>query len=109
MTARARTLAALVLTGALALTGCSEDDAQDAADQARESASQAAEDAREQLEDAELPEVDWDQYGEEVKERLDTLADQADCDSLEEELAQAEADDSDLTEYIKAKIREACS
>ena len=100
-------IAGIALVAALVLGGCSEDEARDAADRAQDGASQAVDDASEALEDVELPDVDWDKYGDEAKERIDSLADQADCEGLEE-MAQDEANDTEVTEYIKAKIREAC-
>lgn len=103
---RSRVLAAVTLIGALVLTGCSEE-AENAADRAQEGASQAVDDASEALKDVELPDVDWDKYGNEAKERIDSLADQADCEGLEK-LAQDEANDTEVTAYIKAKIRQAC-
>lgn len=84
-----------------ALTACSEEEAQDAVDRARDEVSSA-------VGDVEMPEVDWDKYGTKVKDELDRLAEKADCSALEEELAQAEENDTDLTAYIKAKIREVC-
>lgn len=100
-------IAAIGLAAALLLGGCSEEEAQDAVERAEEQASQAVEDASEALEDVDLPEVDWDQYGEDLKEQIDSLADQADCDELNE-MAEDEANDTEVTEYIKAQIREVC-
>ena len=92
-------LAALALTLTLT-TACSEDDAQKAVDQAKDKVSSAAR-------DADLPDVDWDKYSGEVKARLQELADDADCSGLKRELAKAEGNDSDLTRYIKAQLRQA--
>jgi hypothetical protein len=92
-----RALAALALV-LVAGTACSEQDAQDAVDQARDQASSA-------IEDADLPEVDWQKYSGELQDRLDRLADQADCQGLRDELAKAEGNDAELTRYIKAQLR----
>ena len=98
---RLATLTTALLLAAGALTGCSEEEAQDAVDQARDEVSSA-------VDDVEMPEVDWDKYGTKVKNELDQLAEDADCSALEDELAKAEGNDTDLTRYIKAKIREVC-
>ena len=58
-----RTLAALA-AGALALSGCSEDNAQDAVDQAKDAASSAIAEA-----EVQIPDVDWDKYGDKLKDR----------------------------------------
>lgn len=92
-------LAVLTLT-LLAATGCSEEDAQDAVDRAADKASSA-------IEDAELPDVDWGKYSDELRGRLEKLADEADCSGLRRELGKAEADDTELTRYIKAQLRKA--
>ncbi len=96
---------------ATAVTGCSDEAeraADDAADRASEVAGDATEELDKQLDDAELPEVDWSAYGDRLKQRLDQLSAQADCEGLERELARAEADDTQLTEYIKRQIDRAC-
>jgi hypothetical protein len=101
-------LGALLVTG---LTGCSDDADQavdDAADRASELTGQAADELEGQLDDAELPEVDWSQYGDRLRNRLDQLAEQANCQGLERELARAEADDTELTQYIKRQIDRVC-
>lgn len=100
-------IAGIALVAALALGGCSEDEARDAADRAQDGASQAVDGASEALEDVEMPDVDWDKYGTEAKERIDSLADKADCDELRE-MAEDESNDTEVTSYIKAKIRQAC-
>ena len=89
------------------LGGCSEEEAQDAADRAQEEASQAVDEASKALEDVELPEVDWEECGNDLKERIDSLAAEADCDCAGD-MAQEESNDTEVTEYIKAQIREAC-
>lgn len=100
-------IAGLALVAVFALSGCSEEEAQNAADRAQEEAGQAVDQASEALEDVELPEVDWDKYGDEIKEQVDSLADNADCDGLRE-MAEDESNDTEVTEYIKAQIRKAC-
>jgi outer membrane murein-binding lipoprotein Lpp len=89
---------AVLTVAVLALTGCSEGEAQDAVEQARDQVSTA-------VEDVELPKVDWKKYGTEAKQRLDRLAEQADCQGLKDELAEAEPNDTQLTRYIKAQLR----
>lgn len=96
-------LAAFGLVGALLLGGCSEQEAQEAVDTAADQASSAID----ELGEVELPEVDWERYGQETKERIDSLAEQADCEQLEE-MAQDEQNDTEVTAYIKAQIREVC-
>jgi hypothetical protein len=96
---------ALRLLGALALTavlvsGCSEEDAQDAVDRAADRASSA-------VEDADLPDVDWGKHSDQLRERLQKLADEADCTGLQDELAKVESDDRALTRYIKAQLEKA--
>ena len=101
-------LGALLTTG---LTGCGDDAdqvADDAADRASELAGQGADEVEKQLDEAELPDVDWSQYGDRLRSRLDELADSADCQGLERELTRAEADDTELTEYIKRQIDRVC-
>lgn len=80
------------------------DTATDAADDARDAVTDAADDARDTVTSADLPDVDWDKYGQETKDRIDKLADDANCDGLRAELSQVEANDTDLTEYVKAQI-----
>lgn len=98
---------------ALALGACSENQADNAADQAKDAASQAqdaAEKARDKVNEGvdSLPKVDWKKHGRDLKRRLDQLADKADCQGLENELAKAEKNDTDLTRYIKRQVRKAC-
>lgn len=90
-------LAVVLLTG---LGACSQEDADSAVDQAREAVSSAAD-------DVELPDVDWDKYGDDVKDQIDELATEADCDKLAEQLTRFESSSSEVTDYIKAKLREA--
>ena len=100
MTLRLGRLLAAVALMTVAATGCSEEDAQDAVDQAAGQASSA-------IEDADLPDVDWGKYSGELRNRLEKLADSADCAGLERELAKAEGNDTELTRYIKAQLRRA--
>jgi hypothetical protein len=79
---------------------CSEGDADQAVDDAREAASSA-------LEEVEIPEVDWSQYGEDVKEELDKAAEEADCKLLRESLNRYESTSNEVTDYIEAKLEEA--
>jgi hypothetical protein len=51
--------------------------------------------------------VNWQQYSGELQDRLDQLAENADCDGLRRELAKAEGNDTDLTRYIKSQLRNA--
>ena len=101
-----RTLAAAVsLLAVVALSGCSQDDAQDAVDQAKDAASSAVSDA-----DIQLPDVDWSKYGDKLQGKIDELAASADCESLQKELTDRGKLDSDVTAYIKAKLEQAgCS
>jgi hypothetical protein len=104
--------AALALLLGAGLTGCSEDAADravdDAADRASELAGEASDEVGKQLEGVELPKVDWSRYGDQLRTRLDQLAEQADCQGLREELTKAEGDDTQLTRYIKRQIAEVC-
>src|SRR5689334_14435064 len=98
-----RTLAVLSLLAAVSLTGCSQDDAQDAVDQAKEAVSSAAS-------DVDLPEVDWSKYGDKLQRQIDELADKADCKGLQEALDDQGSMDADVVAYIKAKLQDAgCS
>ena len=94
-----RAVAALALTF-VAAVGCTEQDAQDAVDRARDRASTA-------IDDADLPDVDWQRRSAELRERLERLADSADCSGLKRELARVEGNDTELTRYIKAQLRKA--
>jgi len=95
-----RTLAALALLGALSLTGCSDDSTQAAVDEAKDAVSSAAA-------EVEIPDVDWEQYGDALKNRIDELADQADCESLQAQLEDHGNLDAQVVDYIKAKLEEA--
>lgn len=88
------------LVAVLALTGCSEKDAQRAADRARDEVDSA-------LRSVDVPKVKWDRYGTKLRNRLDRLADSADCKQLKRELTSAEKNDEQLTRYIKVKLRQA--
>lgn len=110
MRARAAGAALALLLGAL-VSGCSDeaDDVADrAADRASEIAGQASDEVGDQLGDVELPEVDWSQYGDRLRSRLDQLAAQSDCEGLRKELTKAEGDDTQLTKYIKRQLAEVC-
>jgi hypothetical protein len=98
--ARARWSALLVLPLLLGVGACSEGDADEAVDQARDAASSA-------LEDVEIPDVDWSQYGDDVRERIDQAAEEADCKLLRESLNRYESTSNEVTEYIEAKLEEA--
>ena len=100
MTLRLGQLVAVLAFSAVALAGCSEQDAQDAVDQAADRASTA-------IEDADLPNVDWGKHPDELRNRLERLADNADCAGLRRELAEVEGTDSALTRYIEAQLRQA--
>ena len=97
---RTRWAAALVVPLLLGVGACSEGDADQAVDEAREAASSA-------LEEVEIPEVDWSQYGEYVKEELDKAAEEADCKLLRESLNRYESTSNEVTDYIEAKLEEA--
>jgi len=97
-----RTLAALTLLAALALSGCSDDDAQQAADEARDAISSAVDEA-----DIQLPDVDWAKYEQGLQDRIDELASSANCDELQKELDDNGQLDAEVVDYIKAKLEEA--
>ena len=104
-TSRARRAAALLAVPALlALGACSEGDADRAVERATDEARDAASSA---LEDVELPDVDWQEYGRDVKRRIDRAAEEADCATLREELVQLESASSEVTDYIEARLEEA--
>jgi hypothetical protein len=84
----------------LGVGACSGDDADQAVEDAREAASSA-------LDEVELPEVDWSQYGDDLKKKLDKAADEADCDLLRESLTRYESGSNEVTDYIEAKLEEA--
>jgi hypothetical protein len=107
---RVAAAALALLLGAVA-TGCSDEAdraVDDAADRASELAGQGADELEQQLDDAELPKVDWDQYGDRLRNRLDQLSEQANCTGLRKELTKAESDDTELTQYIKRQIARVC-
>jgi hypothetical protein len=79
---------------------CSEQDADQAVDQARDAASSA-------LEGVEVPDVDWSQYGEDVRKRIDKAAEEADCTALRDSLNRYESTSNEVTDYIEAKLEEA--
>lgn len=99
-----RRIAGLTMTSVLALaalSGCAEGDAQDAVDQAQDAVSEATE-------DVDLPEVDWDKYGDRVRERIDRWAAEADCDKLEGALQGSRFTNNEISDYIEAQIEKAC-
>lgn len=98
--ARARWTATLVVPFLLALGACSEGDADRAVDQARDAASSA-------LDEVEIPDVDWSQYGDKVRDRIDRAADEADCKVLRDSLNRYESTSNEVTDYIEAKLEEA--
>jgi flavin-binding protein dodecin len=103
--------AALAMLLGTVATGCSDEADQavdDAADRASELAGQGVDELEGQLDDAELPKVDWGQYGDRLRNRLDQLSEQANCKGLRKELAKAESDDTELTQYIKRQIARVC-
>lgn len=101
---RTRWAAALVVPLLLAVGACSEGDAEQAADQAVDDARDAASSA---LEEVEIPDVDWSQYGDDLREELDKAAEEADCAQLRESLDRYESTSNEVTEYIEAKLEEA--
>ena len=56
------------------------------------------------LSEVELPNVDWDKYAPEVREEVEGLVENADCDGLRQELENA---DGDLRRYLEAAMDEA--
>lgn len=56
------------------------------------------------LSEVELPNVDWDKYAPEVREEVEGLVENADCDGLRRELENA---DGDLGRYLEAAMDEA--
>ena len=97
---------ASLLLGVTLLTGCSDSKADRAADRAQRAADEAAARVRDEVE--KLPDVDWSQEGRKLKRRLDDLADNADCSALRKQLARREANDTEVTRYIKAQLRRVC-
>ena len=106
MTGRPAAVLASLLLGATLLTGCSEGEADRAANQAERAADEAADRVRDEV--GNLPDVNWGQQGRKLKRRLDNLAEKADCSALRRELAKREADDAEVTRYIKAQLRRVC-
>lgn len=102
---------ALCLAG---LTGCAEDEAQDAIDQAREEASSAAEDAdlpdidlpSTDLPDVDLPDLDVEGYSEEFQDRVAELAENADCDGLRDELDKLDGNDSEIARVLEEQLEQ---
>jgi len=87
-----RLLNATVITIALSttlLTGCSESE---------------IEVPQIDLSEVDLPDVDWEQYEPEVREEVEGLVENADCDGLRGELDGA---DPELRRYIEAALDEA--
>jgi hypothetical protein len=105
MTRRAAVLTSLLL-GATLLTGCSEGEADRAANRAERAADEAADRVRDEV--GKLPDVNWGKQGRKLKRRLDNLAESADCAGLRKQLAQREANDAEVTRYIKAQLRRVC-
>jgi hypothetical protein len=95
-----------LLLGATLLTGCSEGEADRAANRAERAAGEAADRVRDEV--GKLPEVDWGKQGKGLKRRLDNLAEKADCSALRVQLAKPEANDAEVTRYIKAQLRRVC-
>ncbi|QNN54598.1 hypothetical protein [Nocardioides mesophilus] len=57
---------------------------------------------------ADLPEVDWGEYASDVQDRIDGLANSADCAGLQTQFDNADANGSvDLMSYIDVKLRDA--
>lgn len=97
-----RMVAGLALT-LVALTGCSDQGTQGAMDDVE---AEVRDEAQSAIEQADLPEVNWDKYSTDLQERLDDLAANVDCSALEEEMAKMEANDAEVTEYIKAQLEQ---
>ena len=88
-----RLLSATVATIALSttlLTGCSEQN--------------EIEVPQIDLSEVDLPEVDWEQYEPDLREEVEGLVENADCDGLREQLDGA---DPDLRRYLEAAMDEA--
>jgi hypothetical protein len=105
MSRRPAAALASLLLGVTLLTGCGESEADRVANRAERAANEVADRVREEAE--KLPDVDWGKQGEKLKRRVDRLADEADCSRLRK-LARQEADDTQVTRYIKAQRRRAC-
>jgi len=56
------------------------------------------------LSEVDLPDVNWEQYEPEVREEVEGLVENADCQGLREELENA---DGDLQRYLEAALDEA--
>lgn len=56
------------------------------------------------LSEVDLPEVNWEQYEPDLREEVEGLVENADCDGLREQLDGA---DGDLRRYIEAALEEA--
>lgn len=56
------------------------------------------------LSEVDLPEVNWKQYEPELREEVEGLVENADCDGLREQLDGA---DRDLRRYLEAALEEA--
>lgn len=82
-------LASLVLS-VPALTGCTE--------------KTQIEVPRIDLSEVDLPDVDWDKYAPEIREEVEGLVENADCDGLRAELDGA---DPELRRYLEAALDEA--
>ncbi|HET6562971.1 MAG TPA: hypothetical protein VFG72_13935 [Marmoricola sp.] len=98
MTRRPTAVLASLALGATLLTGCSEGEAERAVDRAAD---------RVKREVGDLPDVNWEKHGKKLKRRVDQLAEKADCSELRK-LAKREANDTEVTRYIKAQLRQAC-
>jgi hypothetical protein len=103
---RAAVVLTSLLLGTTLLTACSEGEADRAANQAERAANEAADRVGDEV--GKLPEVNWAEQGEGLKRRLDNLAEKADCSALRKELAKREANDTEVTRYIKAQVRRVC-
>ena len=97
-------LTSLVL-GSTALSGCSEGEADRVAKRAERAANEAADRVGDEV--GKLPDVNWEKHGNQLKRRVDRLAEKADCSQLRK-LARQEDNDSEVTRYIKAQLRRAC-
>ncbi len=93
-----RLLAATLLT-LLVLTGCSDQ-------QAKDTVNGAADKVNGAIDQVDLPKVDWGKYQSTLQDKIDRFASQGDCRRLKAQLAKAEPDDTDLTAYVKARIRQ---
>lgn len=86
-------IASVVLALGLA-TGCSQ--ANDAVDKAQGAANKAA---------SAMPDVDWSKYGNDVKQKVDNLAEHADCGKLRRYLRRLDDGKKlDLTKYVQQAL-----